>query len=104
VQLKSNGNETTQTEFDAGSHLQLVESVAGENKYDWQDKFEKKSIQKKNQIYKDRVLFPISKENEPMDLSKSEEGSDEDPFAQLESIILGSPKFSAKSNLYYKQC
>jgi hypothetical protein len=47
---------------------------------------------------------PISKENAPMDLSKSEEGSDEDPFAQLESIILGSPKFSAKSNLYYKQC
>jgi hypothetical protein len=29
VQLKSKGNETTQTEFDARSHLQLVESVAG---------------------------------------------------------------------------
>ncbi|WJX86414.1 hypothetical protein P8452_68725 [Trifolium repens] len=27
---------------------------------------------------------------------KSEDGSDEDPFAELESILLGSPQFSPK--------
>ncbi|MCH84145.1 NBS-containing resistance-like protein, partial [Trifolium medium] len=71
--LKSKGNETTQTEFDAGSHLLLIETNIVANTND-----------------------PISKENAPMDLSKSEDGSDEDPFAELESILLGSPKFLPK--------
>jgi hypothetical protein len=57
VQLKSKGNETTQTEFDAGSHLQLVESVAGENKYDWQDKFEKTAFRRKTKYTRTEYCF-----------------------------------------------
>ncbi|KAK2406398.1 disease resistance protein DSC1 [Trifolium repens] len=62
----------------------------------------RQSIQKKHQIYEDDNYIvpgtndPISTENAPMDLSKSEDGSDEDPFAELESILLGSPQFLPK--------
>ncbi|MCI08254.1 hypothetical protein A2U01_0029330, partial [Trifolium medium] len=57
--LKSKGDETTQTKSDAGSHLLLVQSVAGENKYDWQDKVEKiKHLEEKQNIQGGQVIVP----------------------------------------------
>ncbi|XP_058737625.1 disease resistance protein RPV1-like isoform X2 [Vicia villosa] len=64
-QLKSRGNEAS-----AGLHVQLVESVAGENNFE-----ETKQ--------KGQVIVP---ENE----------SDEDPFNELLNILMGSPNSSPK--------
>jgi len=117
VQLKSKGNEGRQTESEAALHLPVlldVEEKASDNKSsknnnDRQDKFDEiKNPEEKPNIQGGKVIVPgtidlISepnqeKENAPiMDLSKPEDGSDEDPFAEVESILLGSPESSPKA-------
>ncbi|GAU24685.1 hypothetical protein TSUD_322930 [Trifolium subterraneum] len=79
LQLKSNGNEeASQTECCAGLHLQLVESVTREN--NWHNNFAKRSEEKPNEQF----IAP-------------EDGSDVDPFAELESMLMGGSNFSPKS-------
>ncbi|MCI16666.1 TIR-NBS-LRR resistance protein, partial [Trifolium medium] len=116
--LKSKENEETQKESDAGLHLLPVVSAvvevnasdkkSSENNYDWQDNFdETKNSEEKRQISVPDTNDLISeaeqeKENAPiMNLSKpegdQEDGSDEDPFAELESILLESPETSPKA-------
>ena len=111
VQLESKRNEGIPTEFEAGLHLPVMSTVVGntsdnkssENNYDGLDNFDetkqsegKPNIQGGQGIVPD-TTDPISKENSPMELSNFEDGSDEDPFAELESILLGSPESSPKA-------
>jgi hypothetical protein len=83
VQLKSNGNEeASQTECRAGLHLQLVESVSRENNYHWHSNFEE--TERLEEKPNEQFIAP-------------EDGSDEDPFAELESILMGSSNSSPKT-------
>ncbi|CAJ2672306.1 unnamed protein product [Trifolium pratense] len=81
-QLKSNGNEeASQTECRAGLHLQLVESVATDKTYHRRSNFEETEC---------------SEEKPNGQFIVVEDGSDEDPFAELESILMGSSNSSPK--------
>jgi DNA repair exonuclease SbcCD ATPase subunit len=117
VQFNSTGNEGRSTESEAALHLPLVLTVEGndsdnkssENYYGWQDNFdETKNQDEKPNIQGGQITVPdindlISepeqeKENEPIiDFSKHEDGSDDDLFAKLDSILLGSPDSSPKA-------
>jgi len=110
VQFESKEIEGRSTEFEAGLHLPIMPAVEGstsdnkssENNYDGQDNFDdtKQSEGKPNiqggQVIVPDTTEPISKENSPMDLCNFEDGSDEDPFAELESILMGSPESPPK--------
>jgi DNA repair exonuclease SbcCD ATPase subunit len=111
VQFESKENEGRSTEFEAELRLPVMSAVEGntsdnkpsENNYDGQDNFdETKQSEGKPNIQGGQVIVPdttdpISKENSPMDLSNFEDESDEDPFAELESILMGSPESSPKA-------
>ncbi|MCH86133.1 TIR-NBS-LRR resistance protein, partial [Trifolium medium] len=81
-----------------------------ENNYDWQDNFDETknpeetlNIQGGKNIVPDtnNLINEQEQENAPrMNLSKpegEEGGSDVDPFAELESILSGSPESSPKA-------
>ncbi|RHN57399.1 hypothetical protein MtrunA17_Chr5g0439961 [Medicago truncatula] len=75
-----------------------------ENNYDWQDNIDDETKQSKGKanIQGGQVIVPdtngsISKEKAPVDLSKSEDGSDEDIFSEVERILKGSPESSPKA-------
>jgi len=117
VQFNSTGNEGRSTESEAALHLPLVLTVKGndsdnkssENNYGWQDNFdETKNQEEKPNIQGGQITVPdindlISepeqeKENALVrDFSKHEDGSDDDLFAELDSILLGSPESSPKA-------
>lgn len=121
MQLKRKGNEVTPTESDAGDlHLPVVfvveenasEGKSSENNYNWQGISEEAKHSEKNpDIQGGEIIVPNTddliikephqwKENEPMDLTRpeaEEDGSDEDPFAELKSILLGSPESLPKA-------
>jgi len=109
VQFKSTG-------FEAALHLSPVSTVeknsdnkSSVNNYNWPDNYdETKNPEEKPNIQGGQIIVPETndlisepdqeKENAPItDLSKHEDGSDDDPFAELDCILLGSPESSPKA-------
>ncbi|CAI8607979.1 unnamed protein product [Vicia faba] len=118
--VKSKGNEGRQSEAEAKFHLPVTSSVEdnasdnkpGENNYDWQDNFDETKNSEENSNIAGQITVPDTndlisepgqrKENAPiMNLSEpvggQEDGSDDNPFSELESILLGSPESSTKA-------
>ncbi|KAL5062722.1 hypothetical protein RYX36_024459 [Vicia faba] len=118
--FRSKGNEGKPSQSEAEFHLLVTSSVEdnapdnkpGENNYDWQDNFDeaKNSEEKPNiegqitvpdtnglisEPEQEKKNAPIVNHSEPE--GDQEDGSDEDPFSELESILLGSPESSPKA-------
>lgn len=116
IKFKSTGNEGRPIESEAALHLSPVSTVekssdnkSSVNNYDRPDNCdETKNPEEKPNIQGEQIIVPETndlisepeqeKENAPItDLSKHEDGSDDDPFAELDSILLGSPESSPKA-------
>ncbi|XP_058746896.1 TMV resistance protein N-like [Vicia villosa] len=119
--FKGKESEVKPSESEAKFHVPITSSVEdnasdnkpGENKNHWQANFdETKNSEEKPNIAGGQISVPDTndlisepkqrKENAPiMNLSEpegdQEDGSDEDPFSELESILLGSPESSPKA-------
>ncbi|KAL5072652.1 hypothetical protein RYX36_011636, partial [Vicia faba] len=118
--VKRKGNEGRQSEAEAKFHLPVTSSVEdnasdnkpGENNYVWQDNFDETKNSEGNPNIVGQITVPDTndliseprqrKENAPiMNLSEpvggQEDGSDDNPFSELESILLGSPESSTKA-------
>ncbi|XP_061355020.1 disease resistance protein RML1A-like [Gastrolobium bilobum] len=98
--VKIKGNEVTPTESDAGLH---IKGMPNENNFHWTTYIEEAKHPEENQnvqggqsivhfdTHDQIVIEPYhEKENKPMDIDKPEgqNGSDNDPFVELESTLL----------------
>ncbi|XP_058750357.1 TMV resistance protein N-like [Vicia villosa] len=102
--VKSKGNEGRPYESEANFHLPVTSSVEYnasdnipvENNYDRQDNFdETENSEEKSNIAGGQITVPDT--NDLISEPDQEDGSDKDPFSELESILLGSPKSSPKA-------
>ncbi|XP_061365082.1 disease resistance protein RUN1-like [Gastrolobium bilobum] len=121
--VKSKGTEVTHTESAAGLHLHVVFDDQESASYFLEENASKDKSSENNSYWKDNIeeakhpkvendqnlqggqnivhLIVKEKENEPttdVDKPESQDSSDEDPFAELDTILLEmSGKFSAKA-------
>ncbi|TKY64340.1 TMV resistance protein N isoform X1 [Spatholobus suberectus] len=106
---KSKGNKGTPTESDVGLHLPRVSVNEANASKDKSTEINSENIEEAKQSKENEKLQGgeiiveepnHGKENTARDLcckAEGEDGSDEDPFAELDSILLTSPKSSAKA-------
>ncbi|KAL5097502.1 hypothetical protein RYX36_001829, partial [Vicia faba] len=110
--VKSKGNEGRQSEAEAKFHLPVTSSVEDNASDNKPDNFDETKNSEGNPNIARQITVPDTndlisepgqrKENAPiMNLSEpvggQEDGSDDNPFSELESILLGSPESSTKA-------